>query len=700
MRNFVLGTDIGGTFTDFVGTLNGEDRLFVHKLLTTHEDPTAAVFAGLDRFESEYDIAAGDALTVVHATTLATNLILEGKGAKVALVTTRGFRDILTMRRESRYDDYDLDLSFPEPLVPRALRFEVAERTLASGEITQAPQDAELREIAAAIERSGADAIAVCLLHAYANPQNERAVAEALRKAGCLVPISLSSVVSPEIREYERCSTTVVNSYVQPEVMSYIARFEERLARKPYRTQLFIMQSNGGYADGKVSGEIPARLVESGPAAGAIAAAHFSAQTKSNRTIAFDMGGTTAKVTTIRDYTPEISRELEVARVHRNKKGSGIPLRCPSVELVEIGSGGGSIAYLDSLRRLRVGPQSAGSMPGPACYDRGGAAPTVTDADLVLGYLDPEAFPFPLAPQRADDAIRINIAEPLGVDTKTAAWGIVELVTEQMASATRIQLLEKGLDPREFRLIAFGGAGPVHACFMARRLGIRSVIYPVAAGVASAVGLLVAPNASDATRSFIQPLATLDPQKLRAVVDELKAHTARQMHLDEPVRAERNGAKPKPGPVLEYSLFLDMRYSKQGYDIAVAVPEPLTALDAGRIAALFDKAYLEIFGRIVDGVSIEIASVRVFARAKPFAAISQHAGVGGAETKHKHRRRPIYLKEHGAFVECDVLTRDMLRQRGRTSGPVVIEDCETTIIVDSDATASVDAFGNVVAELA
>ncbi len=689
-RHFVLGTDIGGTFTDFVGSLAGDDRLFVHKSLTTHDDPTAAVFGGIDLFEAERGIGPADSLTVVHATTLATNLILEGKGAKVALVTTRGFRDILTMRRESRYDDYDLELAFPEPLVPRSLRFEVAERTLASGAVSRAPDEAGLREIARLIEANRVEAVAVCLLHSYANAANEQSVARALKAAGCSVPISLSSRVQPEIREYERCATTVVNAYVQPAVLRYVARFEERLALKPYRTQLFIMQSNGGYADGRISGEAPARLVESGPAAGAIAAGHFSAQTQARRTIAFDMGGTTAKITTLRDYTPEISSELEVARVHRLKKGSGIPLRCPSVELIEIGSGGGSIAYLDGLRRLRVGPESAGSMPGPACYDRGGTAPTVTDADLVLGYLDADSFPFPLAPARASEAVSSAIAGPLGIDPIVAAAGIIELVTEQMASATRIQLLEKGLDARDFSLIAFGGAGPVHACFIARRLGISSVLYPVAAGVASAVGLLVAPNASTATRTFIQRVDGLDAERLRHIVAELESESARQMHRGSEASAQ-----------LDYTLFLDMRYAKQGYEISVAVPGVLCAmLDAGRITTLFRETYSRIFGRLVEGAPIEIASVKLFARSQAFASISQHAAVaesGGA--RRASRRRPVYLKERGGFVDCEVLDRTELRKRGRAEGPLLIEDRETSILLDTGTTARVDEFGHVAAEL-
>ena len=690
-RHFVLGIDIGGTFTDFVGARAGDDRLFVHKCLTTHDDPTSAVFAGIDLFEGERAVGPDDSLTVVHATTLATNLILEGKGARVALVTTRGFRDILTMRRESRYDDYDLELAFPEPLVPRSLRFEVNERTLASGAIAQAPPADELREIADMIASERVEAVAVCLLHSYANAANEKLVGDALKRAGCAVPVSLSSLVQPEIREYERTATTVVNAYVQPAVLRYVERFEQRLARKPYRTQLFIMQSNGGYADGRLSGEVPARLVESGPAAGAIAAGHFSAQTNTRRTIAFDMGGTTAKITTLRDFSPEISSELEVARVHRMKKGSGIPLRCPSVELIEIGSGGGSIAYLDGLRRLRVGPESAGSMPGPACYGRGGVAPTVTDADLVLGYLDPDAFPFALSPRNAHEAIRTRIAEPLGIDTIVAAAGIVELVTEQMASATRIQLLEKGLDARDFSLVAFGGAGPVHACPMARRLGVRSIVYPVAAGVASAVGLLVAPNATTATRTFLQRLDALDAGKLERLVAELQSETARQMN-----GAVETSAAP------EYSLSFDMRYARQGYEIPVAVPGwPREALDAGRIGRLFGEAYGKIFGRLVEGVPVEIAGVRLFARARPFASLSQHAHVadGGGAKARAPRRRPIYLKERGGFVECEALTRAALRERGKAHGPLLIEDPETTIVVDAAATARVDEFGHVMAEL-
>ena len=690
-RHYVLGTDIGGTFTDFVGSVAQEDRLFVHKRLTTHADPTAAVFAGIDLFEAECGIRPADTLTVVHATTLATNLILERKGAKVALVTTRGFRDILTMRRESRYDDYDLELAFPEPLVPRSLRFEVTERTLASGAVAQSPQEPELREIARLIEAEGVEAVAVCLLHSYANPDNEKIVGAALKKSGCRVPISLSSFVQPEIREYERCSTTVVNAYVQPAVLSYIARFDDRLSRKPYRARLFIMQSNGGYADGNISSEVPARLVESGPAAGAIAAGHFSAQTQARRTIAFDMGGTTAKITTIRDFTPEISPGLEMARVHRSKKGSGIPLRCPSVELIEIGSGGGSIAYLDGLRRLRVGPESSGSMPGPACYDQGGVAPTVTDADLVLGYLDAGSFPFPLDCAKAREAIRCAVAEPLGIDIPTAAAGIIEIVTEQMASATRIQLLEQGLDARDFSLIAFGGAGPIHGCLMARRLGIRTIIYPIAAGVASAVGLLVAPNASIATRTFIQRLDMLDAPGLQNVVGELRADTARQMH--------------RPGEAsvkLTYTLFLDMHYAKQGYDISVAIPGPPgEGLNADRIASLFRKNYDRIFGRLVEGVPIEIAGVRLFARSRSFASISNNAIIadkGGGDRK-STRPRSVYLKENGGYVDCEVLTRSALRERGVAIGPLLIEDRETTILLDAGATARVDQFGHVIAEL-
>ena len=686
-RRLVFGVDIGGTFTDFVGSVEGEDGLFVHKRLTTHDDPTAAVFGGLDLFEVERTVGPGDLLTVVHATTLATNLILEGKGARVALVTTRGFRDILTMRRESRYDDYDLELKFPEPLVPRSRRFEVSERTLASGEIARAPCASELWEIAHHIADCGADAVAVCLLHAYVNPANERMVAQALKDAGCHVPISLSSVVQPEIREYERCATTVVNACVQPDVLSYLARFKERLSRKPYRTELFVMQSNGAYADSEVSGELPARLIESGPAAGTIAASYFSRQIQSRRTISFDMGGTTAKVATILDYAPEMTRELEVARVHKFKKGSGIPLRCPSVELIEIGSGGGSIASIDSLRRLKVGPESAGSSPGPACYGRGGRAPTVTDADLVLGYLDPGSFPFPLDVEKAREAIRSAIAEPLGIDVIAAAAGIVELVTEQMASATRIQLLEKGLDARDFTLVAFGGAGPVHASAMARRLGVRTIVYPVAAGVASAFGLLVAPHGSAATRTFIQRLDALDEGQLRGVVAALQEDTDRQV--------SRKGATP----ALDRQLALDMRYARQGYEISVALPGwQEGGLCRQHIGRLFATAYEEVFGRIVDGVPIEIVGVRLLVQARRDTIVPVNAALAGDDGK-SVGRRSIWLRERQDRVTCDVLTRSALGKLGTVTGPVIIEDRETSIVIDSRATARIDDFGHVVAEL-
>lgn len=689
-RHFVLGTDIGGTFTDFVGMADGDDALFVHKRLTTPADPTEAIFAAIGEFEQRYGIRPLDTLTIVHATTLATNLILERKGAKAALVTTAGFRDVLTMRRENRYDDYDFELAYPEPLIPRSLRFEIDERTLARGEVAQSPSESQVRRLAALIRECGAQSVAVCLLHAYANPENERFVAKVLRDAGCRIPTSLSSQVQPEIREYERCSTTAVNAYVQPEVMRYIARFEERLAGKPYRTQLFIMQSNGGYADGRVSGEAPARLVESGPAAGAIAAGHFSRQIQRPQAIAFDMGGTTAKVTTLRDYAPEISPELEVARTHRLKKGSGIPLRCPSVELIEIGAGGGSIASLDGMGGLKVGPDSAGSTPGPVCYGRGGSQPTVTDADLVLGYLDPASFPFALDVQKARQSIRATIAEPLGVETIEAAAGIVDLVTEQMAAATRIHLVEKGLDPRDFTLIAFGGAGPVHAGFIARRLGIRTVVYPVAAGVASAFGLLVAPNTSVATRTFIQPLETLEMRALQEVIAQLQQQAARQIDSE----ARRAGAP-------SHSVFLEMRYARQGYDILVPLPEEAwRAPTPAAIRQHFDETYERIFGRLVEAVPVEMTSVRLFAHARPFVAVPVRANVGASAA---HRTvsptRAMYLRERGGFVECPVFTRQAIRARGETEGPLVVQDPETTIVIDTGARVRVDDDGHVIAEL-
>jgi N-methylhydantoinase A len=693
-RRFVLGVDIGGTFTDFVGCASGGNRLFVHKLLTTHHDLTAAVFEGIAAFAAHERIGPEDSLSVVHATTLATNLILERKGAKVALVATRGFRDILEMRRETRYDDYDLELSFPDPLVPRSLCLEITERTLATGEVVAEPRESETAEIVGTIERDGIEAVAVCLLHAYANPANELRVRDLLTRAGCRVPISLSSLVQPEIREYDRCSTTVVNAYVQPAIVRYICRFKELLDRQPYTTELLIMQSNGGYADAETSAEFPARLVESGPAAGAILAAHLSAETKARRTIAFDMGGTTAKITVIRDFTPEIAPGLEVARVHRQKKGSGIPLRCPSVELLEIGSGGGSIALIDRIGRLRVGPHSAGSDPGPACYGRGGMDATVTDADLVLGYIDAARFPFPLDVEKAREAIRRNVAEPLGLEEMAAAAGIVDVVTEQMASASRIHLLEKGLDAREFSLVAFGGAGPVHAHLMARRLGIRSIVYPLAAGVASALGLLAAPGGGTATRTMIGRLDEFDPARLERAIADLRAETRRQMHLS----GDAAGS-------LEETLVLEMRYARQGYEIPVVLPSADTeALDKNRIRDLFQATYEKVFGRIVERVPIEIVNLRLFARSAPIGnlgrrPITPEAERVGQTSEAAIRRRPVYFKEAGGFIPCDVVPRGVLELRGAGAGPLAIEDRETTIIVPPGSTARLDEFGHVVVEL-
>jgi len=503
MGRYRIGIDIGGTFTDFVLVDEQERRIYLGKRLTTHADYLEAILHGLDRLLADAGIAAGDVSDVVHGTTLVANTVIERKGAKTALITTEGARDVVEIGSELRYDVYDLSIQRPQPLVPRHLRYAIRERMMANGEPLVALDLSQLPEIVAGLREADIASVAISLLHSYANPSHERALGEALARLMPGLEITLSSVLVPEIREYERTSTTIVNAYVQPLVARYLRNMEGQLKERGIKRPPYLMLSGGGLASIADSVEAPVNLIESGPAGGAIAACFFGRAANAPDLISFDMGGTTAKMCLINGGSPSRSHEFEVARINRFARGSGLPLRVSVIDMIEIGAGGGSIARIDNMGLLKVGPASAGSDPGPACYGLGGERPTVTDADVVLGYLDPGFFlggTMRLDRAAAERAIERHIGQPLGLDVVAAAAGIQEVVNESMATATRLHVSERGRDLRRYALLAFGGAGPVHAYRLAEILGIKRLICPYAAGTASALGFLVAPLTFESVR--------------------------------------------------------------------------------------------------------------------------------------------------------------------------------------------------------
>src|SRR5881296_1733559 len=502
-----LGVDIGGTFTDLVVIDEATGTARVGKVLTTTKDPAHGVEEGIHALLDEAGVRSDAVRAVVHGTTLATNALIERKGAKTALLTTEGFRDALEIRREGRYDMYDLFIDPPPPLVPRHLRREVPERLLADGSILKTLDEAAARRALAELAREGVEALAICLLHAYVNPAHERRLSEIAREVSPGLSVSCSSEVVPEIREYERASTTCANVYVAPLMARYLEDLERRLAALGIDGQLYIMQSSGGTALPPLARRLPVRLVESGPAAGALAAAQAARERHEPKLLSFDMGGTTAKACVIDDGAPLVAREFEVARADRFKKGSGLPIRVPVIEMIEIGAGGGSLARVDRMGLLKVGPDSAGADPGPACYAQGGQVPTVTDADLLLGYLDPNFFlggRMRLDADAASRAVEDKIAKPMGLSLTEAAWGIHRVVNENMAAAARVHGIERGRDLRAYPLFAFGGAGPVHAWHVGRILKVPRVLVPFGAGAMSAYGLLAAPLAFDFVRTAPQ----------------------------------------------------------------------------------------------------------------------------------------------------------------------------------------------------
>ena len=683
MRDGRLGVDIGGTFTDVA--LEVEGRRYSAKILTTPEAPERAVLEALHMVLREAALTPADLSIIIHGTTLATNAIIERKGAKTALLTTEGFRDTIEIRHENRFEQYDVNIDLPPPLVPRRLRFPVRERVDARGRVLVPLDEAALAPVVARLAIERIEAVAIGFLHSFTNPAHERRVGEILVERLPDVAVTLSSDVSPEMREYERFSTACANAYVQPLIGRYLADLETMLRREGFGCPLFLMLSGGGLTAVETAIRFPVRLVESGPAGGAIFAVEIARQCKLDKVLSYDMGGTTAKICLIDGLKPQTSRAFEVARIYRFKKGSSLPLRIPVIEMVEIGAGGGSIARVDRLKRITVGPDSAGANPGPACYGRGSAAPTVTDADLILGRIDPAGFSggrMPLDRKAAEVAMRREVAEPLDLAVELAALGVSEIVDENMANAARVHAIESGKDARGRTLVAFGGAAPLHAARMAEKLGLDRVLVPSYAGVGSAVGFLRAPIAYEIVRSALQRLDQFDPRAANALYAAMQAEA-------EPI--VRRGAGDQ---ALTETRSAFMRYRGQGHEIAVPLPtRPYRDEDAALLHTAFEDAYRRLYSRVIPGVEVEVLSWVMLLSAPRPAESETVAPTPEPYTPEPARSRPVFDPETGEFIEVPIYERQNLLPGALIPGPAVIVEDETSTVVSRIFHAHVDAFG-------
>ena len=691
---FSLGVDIGGTFTDFALMNTASGEVHVAKVLTNYQDLTQAVLDGVRQLAAKIPELGTAIERVIHGTTLATNALIERKGGNTALLVTRGFRDTLELGRESRFDIYDINIEMPAALVPRKHVFEIDERIDHTGSVAVPLAIDQAQEMIAQIKAQGIAAIAVCLLHAFRNPAHERQLAALIERALPGVPVSLSSDVMPDIREYERASTTAANAYVQPAIRGYLDRLAEGLKREGLTAPLSIMTSDGGIVSCETANRYPVRLIESGPAGGAMASAFFAAGLGMQKAIALDMGGTTAKVCVIDDGKPEHSTEFEVDRVFRFAKGSGLPLKIPVIEMIELGAGGGSIAGVNKLGLLKVGPESAGSDPGPACYGLGGTAPTVTDADLFLGYLDPKYFlggQMPLDREAAARAIDRHLASPLGVSALRAAWGVHEIVNENMARAAKVHCLERGKDPREYTLIAYGGAGPVHAYRVAKVLGIKTVFYPLRAGVMSAFGFLVTAPSFEIIRADLTALEAADAVRITAFLREMEAEAKALV-------ATCGVAASDLGTVIE----ANMRFAGQSFELSVPVKRALSKEELARTKQRFFDLYEARYHRLNREVPVEIVSWRVIVKG-PTPKVRMDTvrnAAGGGKVKALKGHRKVFMPETGAFLNCPIYDRYALTEGVRLRGPAVIEEHESTVVVGPDAAIEVDRYCNLWVRLA
>jgi N-methylhydantoinase A len=686
VSRFWVGADIGGTFTDVFALDTESGRCLTDKVLTDHKDPTQSVAEGVSRLLGPDGLRAQEIARVLHATTLVTNAVIQRRGAKTALLVTEGFRDAIEIGTEHRFDLFDLSLEKPRPIVPRHRRRPIRERVLADGRVER-PLDREQAEgEVRTLLAEGVEAIAVCLHHGFRNPVHEHALRELIARLDPRVHVSLASDVAPEIREYERSSTTAINAYVAPVVGPYLRTLQERLERLGVTGQLLIMQSNGGTATAETSQRYPVRSLESGPAAGAIGAAYIARRQGKGHVLFFDMGGTTAKASIVDDGQPLVARRMEVARVYRFKPGSGLPVQIPAVDMIEIGAGGGSIAHVDRLGLLKVGPDSAESEPGPACYGLGGTQPTVTDADLVLGLIGAENFlggRMRLDVEAAERALADHVARPLGCSLVEAAWGIHQVVNENMASAARVHLLEHGKNPARYAMVVFGGAGPVHAHGITKALGLGEWIVPWQASVGSAYGLLCAPVTFEVARSRVSLLEEVPWREVDGMLAEMLGECRRLVEW----------AGVAPGDITE-SRVAEMRYRGQGHEVAVALdglgldgrggaPDPEAILER------FQQEYERLYFRRGPRAAIEVLTWRAIARGPvPTLPTLATASVrSGAITRRGTRR--AYFAEAGGYVEAPVVPRTLLGMGEALAGPAMIEQGDSTIVIGPGATARV-----------
>ncbi len=679
-----LAVDIGGTFTDVVLESNG--RQVTVKVLTTPDNPEQGVLDGVAKAMAEAGAQAAEVGLIIHGTTLATNALIERKGAKTALIVTEGLRDSVEMAYENRFEQYDINIDRPDPLVPRYLRWPVTERLNAAGEVLRPLDEASVAALAPKLAEHGIESLAIGLIHSYANPAHERRVAEILGAAAPELSITLSSEVCPEIREYERQSTTCANAYVRPLMARYLTQLERDLRARGFACPFLLMTSGGGLTGFDTAVAFPIRLVESGPAGGAILASRIASECGLDRVLSFDMGGTTAKICLIDDAAPLTSRSFEVARAYRFMKGSGLPLRIPAIEMVEIGAGGGSIASVDALERINVGPESAGAEPGPACYGRGGSEPTVTDADVALGRIDIESFAggsVALDPDAANRAVA-RVLGPLGLDGPLAAFAVSEVVDENMANAARVHAIEWGKEISRRTLIAFGGAAPLHATRLAEKLGLDQVIVPTGAGVGSAIGFLRAPIAYDVVRSRYQRLSDFDIGAVNAALAEMQAEA---YAIVEPAAA---------GAELAEERLAYMRYLGQGHEITVALPtRALEAADVTALQAGFDAAYIRLYGRTIPNLDVEVLSWTL--TVKTVVAEPNPATAATPQPAPTPRRvRELFDSATEKTVEAPVYARADLKPGTTVPGPALIVEDQTTTVVSSAFEVGVNSLGYIV----
>ena len=681
-----IGVDVGGTFTD-VALEADTGHVTTVKVLTTPAAPEDGVIEGIGKALSESDVTASAVQLIIHGTTLATNALIERKGARTALITTEGLRDSIEMAQENRFEQYDINIDRPDPLVPRYLRWPVTERMNASGKVLIPLDESSVDALLPLLEEHRIEAIAIGLLHSYANPDHEHRVAAILSAARPDLSLTLSSEVCPEIREYERQSTACANAYVQPRLSRYLTRLDTNLRQRGLACPFLLMTSGGGLTTLDTAIRFPIRLVESGPAGGAVLAADIAEECGLDTVLSFDMGGTTAKICLIDDRKPQSTRTFEVARIYRNLKGSGLPVRIPAIEMVEIGAGGGSIAAIDSMNRITVGPESAGADPGPACYGRGGTAATVTDADVVLGLIAPEGFAggsVTLVPDRARKALEEDIGRALALPDALPAFAVSEIVDENMANAARVHAVEWGKEVSARAMIAFGGAAPLHACRLAGKLDIDEIIVPAGAGVGSAIGFLRAPISYEVVRSRYMRLAAFDAGAVNALIDEMAAEAHAIVSL---------GA---PSQDLTELRLAYMRYHGQGHEIVVTLPtRPLTAKDAETLGDAFDAEYRRLYGRIVPGQQPEVLSWTLSVTGeKPASLTTPPPSTRTASTPCGTRR--LFDPVTSDYVDAAVYRRDELAAETVIAGPAAIIEEQTTTIVAAGFSATVNVAGHLV----